>query len=233
MSLIRCALVMLPVAALAQTPAGESAIRANYIRALGGAQALQALTSRITEGRFDNGRGLREEFRLYEKAPNKRLTTIGRAPITSPQGSGRGYDGVVGWDKNFIGTGLRTLQGRELADLARDADFFAALHLFEACPAVTIEAAIENEKRVACRLVDGRTERFAFAIGGLLLRRDIELPDDGTVSLRFEDYRQVDAVLVPFRSTVLLPNGVTVTYSTERVRHNEPIDDAVFGRPAW
>jgi hypothetical protein len=224
---------MLPVVALVQAPAGETAIRTDYIRALGGAEALQAVTSRITEGRFNNGRGLEEAFRLYEKAPNKRLTTIGRESMTSPRGSGRGYDGVTGWDKNFIGTGLRTLQDRELADLARDADFFAALHLFEACSTISVDSPNDKERRVLCRLTDGRSEEYTFSSRGLLSRKNLELPDGyGTVSLRFEDYRQVDAILVPFRTTVVLPDGNVVTYVSERVRHNAPIDDAVFVRPA-
>ena len=223
---------MLPAVALTQAPAA-TAIRADYVTALGGAQALQAVTSRITEGRFDNGRGLEDAFRLYEKAPNKRLTTIGRTPITSPQGSGRGYDGAIGWDKNFIGTGLRTLEGGELTDLARDADFFAALHLLEACSTVTVVSSSEREKRVQCRLADGRNEHYLFTGIGLLSRKDFALPDGrGSISLRFEDYRPVDAIVLPFRTTVVLPDGINVTYVTERVRHNEPIDDAVFARPA-
>lgn len=228
---MRCALALLLVAP-PQTPAGDAAIRADYVRALGGEPALRALTSRITEGSFDNGRGLRDVFRLYEKAPNKRLTTIGREPITSPQGSGRGYDGAGGWDKNFIGTGLRPVEGRELADLARDADFFAPLRLLDACSTIAVDPVTGNDKRVSCRLADGRTQRYVFDGAGLLTRRDVELPDGGTVSLRFEDYRRVDAIVVPFRTSVVLPDGNVVTYATEKVTHNAPIDDGVFARPA-
>ena len=231
--LIRFALAVLPVAALAQAPAAESAIRADYIRAIGGAEALKTVTSRVTEGRFDNGRGLRDVFRLYEKAPNKRLTVIGQQPITSPQGSGRGYDGASGWDKNFIGTGLRTLQGVELADLAREADFFAVLGVFDACSTISVDSPVDNEKRVRCRLADGRSEHYRFSSDGVLSHREIELPGSrGTVTLRYEDYRPADALLVPFRTTVILPDGIAVTYVTERVRHNVPIDDTVFARPA-
>jgi hypothetical protein len=231
MSPIRCALAMLLGAALAQAPSGATAIRADYIRALGGAEALKMVTSRITEGRFDNGRGLTAAFRLYEKAPDKRLTTIGDEPLTSPEGSGRGYDGRTGWDKNFIGTGLRTLQGLELADCGRDADFFGPLHIFDVCSTVSVDSSTET--RALCRLPDGRTDRYVFAGNGLLSRKDIELHDGlGIVSQRFNDYRQVDATLVPFRTTVVLPDGIAVTFITERVRHNAPIDDAAFVRPA-
>jgi hypothetical protein len=86
---------------------------------------------------------------------------------------------------------------------------------------------------VHCRLADGRSEQYRFAGDGLLSRKEIELPGRrGTVSLRYEDYRPADALVVPFRTTVVLPDGISVTYVTERVRHNAPIDDAVFARPA-
>ncbi len=49
------------------------------------------------------------------------MTLIGEDAIDTESGSGRGFNETAGWDKNFVGTGLRTLDGAELAALARPA----------------------------------------------------------------------------------------------------------------
>jgi hypothetical protein len=46
-----------------------------------------------------------------------------------------------------------------------------------------------------------------------------------------EDYRIVDGIRLPFRTRVILP-GATVSYTVASVRHNEPVQDSVFRRPA-
>ena len=51
------------------------------------------------------------------------------------------------------------------------------------------------------------------------------------MSVRFEDYRRVDAVTMPFRTRILLPE-VTVIYIAEHVRLNVPIDGRLYARPA-
>src|SRR5262245_46038362 len=108
-------LALLIVVLTAQSGNGSvHAVLDAYVRALGGEAALRAVGARTTEGRFDNGRGLRAPFRILEKAPNKRVTIIGSRSLSSEEGSGRGYDGRTGWDRNFIGTGLRAVEGDEL-----------------------------------------------------------------------------------------------------------------------
>jgi hypothetical protein len=45
-------------------------------RGMSARSALRAVATRTTEGRFDNGRGLRVPFRILEKAPKKRVTIL-------------------------------------------------------------------------------------------------------------------------------------------------------------
>src|SRR6185295_13164497 len=108
---------LLTLAAFGQA---EADILQRYVEAIGGEGALRAVRSRVTTGEFNNGRGLVMPFRIVEQTPNRRVTVIGTHPIDSNEGSGRGFDGVAGWDKNFIGTGLRGIEGQELADLQRE-----------------------------------------------------------------------------------------------------------------
>jgi hypothetical protein len=41
---------------------------------------------------------------------------------------------------------------------------------------------------------------------------------------------QADGVRLPFRTRIHVP-GATITYTVASVRHNEPVQDAVFRRP--
>src|SRR5262245_44939649 len=111
-----------------------------YVDAIGGVAALRAVHTRLTTGEFNNGHGLVTPFRIVERAPNQRVTVIGTHGIESREGSGRGFDGAAGWDKNFIGTGLRTIEGQELADLQRDADMLRPLHLLDMCVSTSTES---------------------------------------------------------------------------------------------
>jgi hypothetical protein len=207
-----------------------------YVAAIGGEPAIQQITTRVIRGRFDNGRGLNATYLIYAKAPNKLVTFIGAERANGNEGSGRGYDGQAGWDKNFIGTGLRGVGGAELADLVRDADIYRPLHWRTHCAQRSIEGRADVAGNAAvvlrCGLAEGRTGRLYFdASNGLLVRYDSQMWNgDGFVSIYYEDYRLVDGVRLPFRTRSVLPNATT-TFVVESVRHNELIDDRVFARP--
>jgi hypothetical protein len=46
----------------------------------------------------------------------------------------------------------------------------------------------------------------------------------------FSDWRDVDGVKLPFRMTQSMPTMKFVT-TIEEVKHNVPVDDAIFRRP--
>jgi hypothetical protein len=66
---------------------------------------------------------------------------------------------------------------------------------------------------------------------GLLTRQEVESFSGRGIITHFEDYRPIDGVRVPFQTRIVGP-GFTVTYTVERVRVNEPIDDRLFLRPS-
>ena len=217
------------VALMAQTASEPATVISRYVEALGGEAALRAIRTRVTEGEFDNGRGLKTRFRAYEQAPNKRVTIIGTNPIDSDGGSGRGYDGTTGWDKNFIGTGLRTVNGAELAALAREAELLRPLHLLDQCPSPSIESTADDTV-VICQTAAGGRTRLRFArTTGLLSQQETE-SDGRTTRFIFEDYRLVDGLRIPYRTRIVLP-GATVVYAIASVRHNEAIAERVFTQP--
>src|SRR5262245_27867623 len=133
--MLLCLWLLWTAPALVAAPADPAvtAVVDRYVRAIGGPSALEAATTQVVRGTFDNGRGLVEPYVLYARRANQRATIIGRRNIYDTEGSGRGYDGRTGWDKNFIGTGLRTVTGSELEDLARNADLFRPTRLADSC----------------------------------------------------------------------------------------------------
>ena len=225
---------LLMVAAIStQSAATNPSLLLNrYVAAIGGESALRAVRTRLSEGRFDNGRGLKTRFVLYEEAPNKRTTVVGTDPIDADHGSGRGFDGIAAWDKNFVGTGLRTLQGRELVDFTRDADMLRPLHFLEGCTSSTVEPDSDGDA-VVCRTAEGDQFRLVFRRdSGLLARQEtVRAAGQTIISVAFDDYREIDGLRLPFSTRVMLP-GAAITYTTDKVRVNQPIDPRVFTRPA-
>jgi hypothetical protein len=160
------------------------------------------------------------------------VTLIGTHPIDGNEGSGRSYDGVAGWDKNFIGTGLRRIEGQELVDLQREADLLRPLHLLDGCVTVTVETTADRSVAVCSLPSDARSRLHFDRASGLLVEQ--ESPDmirPGATRVLLEDYRMVDGVRLPFRTRIVVP-GATIIYTVASVRHNEPVQDAVFRRPA-
>jgi hypothetical protein len=72
---------------------------------------------------------------------------------------------------------------------------------------------------------------FERASGLLVEQESTDATRPGATRVLFEDYRMVDGVRLPFRTRILLP-GATIGYTVASVRHNEPVQDAVFRRPA-
>ena len=218
------------------TPAKRAeaeALVARYVNAVGGPAAVSAVTSRVTRGTFDNGRGLVTPFVTWVKAPDKLATHIGPNAINEGQGSGRATDGRVGWDKNFVGTGLRDLAANELAEVKRTADPFRPAHLAATCLTLDLDvrsdAAVPGEL-VLCKLVDG-VERWTFnSATGLVDRLEATSRTGRTVTITYDDYRPVDGVLTPFRERIVVP-GATVTYAATTVRYNEAVADSLFVKP--
>ena len=205
-----------------------SAIITRYVQALGGEPAIRAVKTRVSEGEYDNGRGLNTRYKIIEGSPNKRVTMIGVDPVESAMGSGRGFDGVSGWDKNFVGTGLRSLEGRELTDVAREANMLRPLQLLDDCKSTVVESRADSAA-VLCNNQTGNRVTFVFdKKTGLLTRQ--EVAGARSITIHYTDYRLVDGMSVPFKTRIEVP-GATLQYHAQTITHNQSVDPKVFQRP--
>ena len=202
-----------------------------YIAASGGA-AVQKITSRITTGSVDVlTYGFTGTFEQYTKAPGRQVN------ISDLSGFGKVIqcsDGKTGWASDPQ-QGLRQMGAAELAVFLRGADLQSPLHLKNHYKKMAVTGKTKVGDRdawvVEAQPPEGGPEKLYFDIRtGLLIR--MERPDQtgGTV-LTFEDFKEVDGVKIPL--TIHQDGGqAEVLIKIREVRHNVPIDDAKFAKPA-
>lgn len=214
----------------AETPANEvessaavdslvSQIVERYERAVGGREAVEKFSSRVTKGTFEGTRtGVRVSGTLetFERAPDKAVTHI------SVPGAGvtrRGYTGKYGYEQNPM-FGFRELGGVALADARLAAQFYWSVNLKKLYPKMIHrgrEKIGEAEADVleATPLRGSVTKLYFDVKTGLLLRRDETF---------FEDYRDAGG-------GVMLPHTTrfgNLSIKLTEVKYNVAIDDAKF-----
>lgn len=204
-----------------------------YIKALGGMQALEKVTTRMRKGAVEVA-GVQGTFEFYEAAPNKGLL-IGLLP--APVGSVQQvFDGSNGWVKNQ--SGVFDMTGDGLDQMRREWIFYGDVKLKEQFKAMSVAGRERLDNRefyvVLGTRPSGQIERLYFDVHtGLLARRYSENPTYFgalPIATDYDDYRKVGKVLLPF--IVRKVRGGTILLQTiSEYRLNIKIDDAKFKKP--
>lgn len=204
----------------------------NYIRALGGAAAIEKITSREEHGTITlNGQAIRIE--VFDQDPDKQ-SVIRHMPAGD---SVILFDGHEGWS-SMPGRPLRDMHGADLDAAQMDADLHFPLHIRQAFPELRVgypERVGDREAYViSCSRVGQPIVKLYFdKQSGLLVRliRFAESPLGLLPSQTdYDDYRIVDGVETPYRWAVTRP-GESSTTQLEQIRQDVPIDDAKFAKP--
>lgn len=204
-----------------------------YVSALGGAEAIRKVTSRVMKGSIV-ANGATTPVEVFTKSPNMRVT------ITRSSGgdSFTAFDGKAGW-MGSTGRPAREMSAPSSAASSLDAEFSLALRLKELYPQLRRGRA-ETIGGVECDVVNGQAPgrpavRLYFEkTSGLLLRmvRYADTPMGRLpTQIDYADYRETDGVKTPWRWTLSRPNG-RFTIQISEVKANIPIDDAKFAKPA-
>ncbi len=215
-------------------PSAEEVID-RYIQALGGKQALQAVTSRAASGSFhmptfgDSG-AYRE---LYQR-PNRLLRTF--------QVEGYGivqicFDGNTAWMESPE-YGVESLDGMRLAEARRDAGFEDPLRLQEVYAGLTVKRSTRLEDRTVFEILaesaDGAADTLFFDVetGLLLCRETRETARDGSsrpARTYYEDYQERAGVRHALTMRYVRDDLIRITRRDVVV--NAPMDPATHKKP--
>lgn len=209
------------------------AIVEKYVAAVGGAEAIRKVTSRVMKGKILAG-GNESAIDLITKAPNKRISISHSANSQSYTA----FDGSAGWMGN-TGRPAREMSAAESGAAGLDAEFSLALRLKEIFPQLR-RGRPEEIGGVECETLNGTAPgrppvRLYFdKSGGLLVRmvRYAETPlGRNPTQVDYADYRDAGGVKIPFRWTLSRPNG-RFTIQLSDVQTNVAVDDARFTKPS-
>jgi hypothetical protein len=207
-----------------------------YVKALGGKEAIEKITSRSAKGTFEiEAMNLTGTFENYHKAPNKFANLF---TIPAVGGGGQIFDGAKGWDSNPM-TGLRELSGEELATLKREADFYQPLNFKKHYPKLEVKGKekVGNSEAyvVIATPAEGGPDKMYFDVNsGLIVREDAERETGQgkmAIEVYLEDYKDVGGVKVAHTMKQVSP-VFSMTLKFTEVKSNVEIDDAKFAKPA-
>jgi photosynthetic reaction center cytochrome c subunit len=204
-----------------------------YLAEVGGAAALDKITSRVQTGKLLAFGGQTFPADVYSKAPGK------RAAVMHLQGgdSVTAFDGEHGW-LSVPGRPAHMMSASENDAARLDADLQFAAHVKNLYPKYTV-ADGEKIDGHDTYLIEGRAESrpplrlYVDKQTGLLLRqvRYAQSPLGlNPTQVDYADYRDADGVKVPFKWTVARP-GNRFTIQVEEMKQNVPVDDAKFVAP--
>jgi photosynthetic reaction center cytochrome c subunit len=227
-----------PPAAAAGGPAASlptaDQILDKYVQAVGGAEAIEKITSRTEKGTLTGFGGSRFPIEVYAKAPNLRMSVM-----HTPHGDSiTAYDGQRGW-LSGMGRPRHEVTGPELQPMRLNADFrfpADAKEVFTQFRLLPPEKLGDQSAYVVMGFIRGEpaAKMYFDEQSGLLLRL-VQFTQTALgllpAQIDYADYREADGVKVPFRWTLARTRG-RFTIQVDELRQNVPIDDARFVPPA-
>lgn len=203
-----------------------------YLAAVGGADALKKVTSRVAKGTVTAFGDQKMTVDIYAKAPDKRVSVMHMKDGESVTA----YNGKVGWlsvpGRVHMMNAQETFGARMDADFAFSANLKGLYPKWETKPGEKIDGQEtwlvigEKEGEPPLRLyLDQKT--------GMLVRlvRYVDSPlGYNPTQIDYADYRVADGVKVPYRWTVARP-GNRFTVQVDELKQNVSVDDRKFVAP--
>jgi hypothetical protein len=228
---------ILPTAnpATAGTPPADQ-ILDNYIKALGGADALAKLTSFTAKGTSELfGEAKPEPAEIYAKAPNQLAT------IVHQRGGdlARTFDGRDAWvmlPLTVVGEYPLAGSAREGGRLDAQMAFPAGLKQFFKSWKVTYPATIDEKDVYVIQGAgdNGLLGTFYFDKKTGLLTRMVRMVNSAVgrvpTQIDYSDYRRVAGVMMPYKFTYGWVSG-REDYVLSEIQPNVPVDAAKFAKP--
>jgi hypothetical protein len=204
-----------------------------YVKALGGKEALEKITSRTGKGTLVAPNGMKLSFQTFAAPPNKTLFIL----ETPARVYREGFNGSVGWVKNQNGVTEMSPSAMEQTKL--HADFYRNIKLKQQYASIKLTGKTALGPRAVYEVKgetrSGTSETLYFDCAtGLLVRWVIDQKSPfGPVpeAFDFEDYRDAGGVKTPFLIKRRQTQAIVIQ-QYEEVNQNVPIDPAQFEKPA-
>jgi hypothetical protein len=214
-------------------------LMAKTIEALGGDANWRKLNSRITKFEIDfENQGVKGAGTSFEKASNMSATEINLTALGKPIAEIRDYfDGASGGETaSFSPADVYT--GQRLEDVKYENDFYGLANWKNGLKKAEIKGTekVGEEEAYVVKIQPEKASETTYYISTktfLPVKKTTIVVSSTSaqktpVSETFSDYRAVDGVMIPFKTTSMNPGmGAVVIYARE-VKHNVAIDDAVF-----
>ncbi len=204
----------------------------NYIDAIGGAGAIEKITSRVEKGSV-TFRGHSAKMEIFTQSPNKQAVVR-----HYPEGdSVTVFDGQAAWFSTPGGP-PREMQGADVDIAALDADMQFPLHIQQYYPELRVEYPEKIGERLSYLLLCSRkgqpAAKFYFDAQSALLVRLVRYKESALgldpQQVDYSDYRDMNGAQLPFRITVSDPASISIIQIDE-VQENVPIAATKFSRP--
>ncbi len=221
-----------PEAGDANSKAAVDTTLEKYVTALGGAAAIQKVTSRIEAGSANLG-GRQFPIDIYMQGPDKRVSVM-----HLPNGENiTAYDGSKGW-LGAPGRPTHWMSQGEAEAARLDAELYlpVKMRLIFSDLRQTAEKIDGRDVTVLRGLREGKPPvNFYFDLQSGLLVRLVRYTDTwlglNPTQIDYADYRESEGVRIPYRWTIARPSG-RFTIQVEKVQQNVPINDQKFAAPA-
>ncbi len=207
-----------------------SVVLEKYVQAVGGADALAKIESRVQKGKLSGFGPEPLAVEVSSKTPDKRVTIV-----HSPRGDNiTAFNGQSGWLGN-AGRPPRDMSAAEGEAARLDAallfpsDFRQLFSEFQVASHETI-AGMDAVKLIGKNEGRPPAEFWFDEASGLIVRlvRYAETPlGRNPTQIDYADYRDLDGIKIPFRWTVSRPSG-RFTIQIDEAQQNVPVDDAKF-----
>jgi photosynthetic reaction center cytochrome c subunit len=219
-----------PAAPAAETLPSVKQILERYVQALGGADALNKINTRIVKGSRIGADNVLVPEEVYQKAPDKLLTITSYPQVVFSNG----FNGTVAWGHSSR-DGATPLPDQLIAQIKRDAVFYKELKTDQIYSSLTLlgKTPVRDADAyvIEAKPPDGPIEKLFFDVKtGLLVRRYTESSTPlGKLPLQtdYEDYREVDGVKQPFLIHWSFPGRVWGR-KIDEIKQNVSLDDAKF-----
>jgi len=219
-----------PAAPVAETLPSVKQILERYVQALGGADALNKINTRIVKGSRIGADNVLVPEEVYQKAPDKLLTITSYPQVVFSNG----FNGTVAWGHSSR-DGATPLPDQLIAQIKRDAVFYKELKTDQIYSSLTLlgKTPVRDADAyvIEAKPPDGPIEKLFFDVKtGLLVRRYTESSTPlGKLPLQtdYEDFREVDGIKQPFLIHWSFPGRVWGR-KIDEIKQNVSLDDAKF-----